>query len=264
MTQTILNLYKYRPIDEWTIKGLKEKTIHFKCPAEYNDPFDCRLNLIIDGTDEQWESYRQRMGISLDELNSYKANRKITSGNSGKYYKEIHRHSLLTIRISCFSEVSDNILMWSHYADSHKGICLMFETIKFDTIQYMVFNKEDLQYNSSNLPPDHSGIIRVRYAEKLPEAYNHLEYDKDKIAPFLMTKSIDWAYEKEWRMMLPKEALKTENPRYLDNQLKGIIFGLSCSDENKNLVKDIVSGQGVNFYQATAIKNEYKLEICPE
>ncbi|MFA6262056.1 MAG: DUF2971 domain-containing protein [Bacteroidia bacterium] len=262
MKQT-LNLYKYRPLDEWTIKELKERTIHFKCPNEYNDPFDCRINLIIDGTDEQWESYRQRMGITTDELKAYKAERKIKVENSGSYYKEIHRHSLLNIRLSCFSEVPDNILMWSHYADSHKGICLMFETIEFDTIQYLDLNKEDLQYNSSKLPPDHSGIIRVRYAEKLPESYNHLEYDKDKIAPFLMTKSTDWAYEKEWRMMLPKEALKTDNPRYLDNQLKGIIFGLNCSDENKNNIKDIFKGQAVSFYQATAIKNEYKLEICP-
>jgi hypothetical protein len=263
MTRTTLNLYKYRPINSWTIKGLSEKTIHFTCPNDYNDPFDCRINLLIDGTDEEWESYRQRMGITAEELNLYKSARIITAENSGTYFREIQRHTLLNIRISCFSEVPDNILMWSHYADSHKGICLMFETIKFDTIQFMVFNKEDLEYKTSNLPPDHSGIIKIRYADKLPQAYNHLEYNKDKIAPFLLTKSTDWDYEKEWRMLLPKEALTTEDPRYLENQLKGVIFGLSCTEENKTVVKEALKGQSVVFYQTFAIKDEYKLEIRP-
>jgi len=260
MGQT-LTLFKYSPINGWTIEGLRDKTIHFKCPADYNDPFDCRINLVIDGTDEQWESYRKRIGITAEQLNEYKKTSKVTFENSGEYYKEIHRHSLRTIHLSCFSEISDNILMWSHYANSHKGICLMFETVKYDTIQFMIFNNQDVHYTNSNLPPDHVGIIRVRYSEKLPEAYNHLEYYKDKIAPFLMTKSLDWEYEKEWRMMLPQEALKTENPRYLDGQLKGIIFGLNCSDEDKILIKNALKGQTVRFYKATAKKNEYKLTI---
>ena len=27
-------------------------------------------------------------------------------------------------KVSCFSEKADTILMWGHYADKHKGICL--------------------------------------------------------------------------------------------------------------------------------------------
>ncbi len=32
-----------------------------------------------------------------------------------------------SLLVSCFSETCDSILMWSHYADSHKGVCIEFE-----------------------------------------------------------------------------------------------------------------------------------------
>ena len=35
-----MNLYKYRPINKWTLEGLRNKTLHFSNPSDYNDPFD--------------------------------------------------------------------------------------------------------------------------------------------------------------------------------------------------------------------------------
>jgi Protein of unknown function (DUF2971) len=32
------------------------------------------------------------------------------------------------LRVGCFSERRDSILMWSHYADHHRGICIEYET----------------------------------------------------------------------------------------------------------------------------------------
>jgi hypothetical protein len=261
MENSTLKLYKYQRINHHLIDSLKNNTIHFTCPNNYNDPFDCRLKLIIDGTKEEWELYRQRINLPVNELDDYISKKTITQEDSGVFNKEIQQNALLKARISCFSEIPDNILMWSHYADSHKGVCLMFETIKYDTIQYMIFNKEDLNYVSSNLPPNYSGILKICYSKTLPEAYNHLEYNQDKLAPFLITKSEDWSYEKEWRMLLPEEALRTENPRYIKDQLKGIIFGLNCSTENIGIIKETVKDTGVQFFQTHALKDEYRLEI---
>lgn len=263
MGEEKLNLYKYRPINDWTIKALKERTIYFNCPNEYNDPFDCRLNFFIDGSEDEWEAFKNHRGISVEELNSYRAERKRAKENSGYFDKELQSHSLINTRISSFSEVPDSTLMWSHYADYHKGICLIFETIKLDTIQsYMIFNGEDLN-STSNLPPNYAGIIRVRYSDKMPEAYNHLEYNQNKILAFLITKSTDWAYEKEWRMLLSTTALRTDNPRYIENQLKGVIFGLNCKEESKSLVKESLKDLNVEFYQCHAVNSEYKVEIKP-
>ena len=35
--------------------------------------------------------------------------------------------------IACFLSNCDNLLMWAHYADSHKGVCLKFNILE-DTI----------------------------------------------------------------------------------------------------------------------------------
>lgn len=36
--------------------------------------------------------------------------------------------------IACFSDKVDNFLMWSHYAESHKGVCLIFNTCKHNNL----------------------------------------------------------------------------------------------------------------------------------
>jgi hypothetical protein len=258
--QMTLNLFKYGQVKDYTLESLRKHTIHFKCPNDYNDPFDCRLKLVIDGTNEEWKQYGQRLGLADDQIEEIKKKETITIENSGSFIKETQHHALLTTRISCFSEVPDSILMWSHYADSHKGICLLFETTKHDTIQYLVFEKDDLNYANPILPPDHGGILKVRYSDNLPAAYNHVEYDKNQLVPFLITKSPDWAYEKEWRLLLPDNALSTNNPRYKPEQLKGIIFGMNCTKEHKKEIGDILKGS-VKYYEAFAAKDAYKLEI---
>jgi hypothetical protein len=75
-----------------------------------------------------------------------------------------------------FTEVIDNILMWSHYGDSHKGMAIEFD-------------------------PKHSfftSIQRVRYTSQRPNLRQ--EYP-EIMAPELYFKSDQWMYEKEWRLV---------------------------------------------------------------
>ncbi|MFH1160096.1 MAG: DUF2971 domain-containing protein [bacterium] len=260
MKEPTLNLYRYSKVNDDLLNSIKNHTLHFTCPNEFNDPFDCRLKLLIDGTDEEWQIHGKRLGLNDIELQELRYSGTITIENSGSYSREIQHHALLKTRVCCFSEFPDNILMWSHYADSHRGICFMFETKAFDTIQYLIFNKDDLNYDNPILPPDHGGIIKIRYSENLPEAYNHLEYDKNKLAPFLITKAIDWAYENEWRILLPECALMTRDPRYKREQLKGVIFGLNCLEENKKIIKELLN-DAVQFFEVYPVKDKYKVEI---
>ena len=32
-----------------------------------------------------------------------------------------------SIHVACFSETKESILMWSHYADNHKGFCVEYD-----------------------------------------------------------------------------------------------------------------------------------------
>lgn len=94
-------------------------------------------------------------------------------------------------RIACFSETPYNLPMWNHYANGHRGICLEYDTLKFNYNQ-------DLRQR----------LFPVYYQDKLPDI---LELMKDmdlKHLPkslfdyILIHKLRDWSYEKEWRLVL--------------------------------------------------------------
>lgn len=94
-------------------------------------------------------------------------------------------------RIACFSETPYNLPMWNHYANGHRGICLEYDTLKFNY---------DLTLRQRLFP--------VCYQDRLPDI---LELMKDmdlKHLPkslfdyILIHKLRDWSYEKEWRLVL--------------------------------------------------------------
>ncbi|EHI50559.1 hypothetical protein WH06_22135 [Aeromonas salmonicida subsp. salmonicida] len=73
------------------------------------------------------------------------------------------------------SKTNKNILMWSHYAQSHEGFVIGFNS------QHSYFN---------------FGVSEIEYSEKRP-FLNPLQGRQD--ASLFRTKSIDWAYEQEVR-----------------------------------------------------------------
>jgi hypothetical protein len=256
-------LYQYRRISDYTIKGLQDQTIHFTCPTKFNAPFDCRINFFIDGPDENWKNYGKRLGMSHEELKRYRDNSTRRKENAGSYDENIKYHILKDYLITCFSEIPDDILMWSHYANCHSGICLIFEASvnpTYPDLPYIEFDNNDLHYVNQFLQPNQGGIIKVKYSDTMPpESYDHLNYDKRQITPFLLTKSKHWEYEKERRMIMTTTELKNDNPRYLPNQLKGVIFGLNSSLDTIKKVRDSVADKNVQFSLCKAIDNQYKI-----
>ena len=80
--------------------------------------------------------------------------------------------------------------MWSHYADSHKGICLGFNSIRVKNS--ICFEMEDI---ISYLDPPlnkYAHIFKVNYLKHLPKAYNGLKDSPEETIKFIKTKYIDW------------------------------------------------------------------------
>lgn len=93
------------------------------------------------------------------------------------------------IGILCLSECYDNLLMWAHYADSHKGFVIEFDE-QNTFFDQRVSQNDELRY-----------LRKVQYSETRP---SRPFADIDSLDAFL-TKSSHWAYEQEWRMLLPLE-----------------------------------------------------------
>ena len=150
-------------------------------------------------------------------------------------------------RIICCSSVRDSILMWSHYADNHAGLVLELETNEapFSSIS---------QY-----------VLTVKYSEKKPEfIYTHkLGAFVKAYLPIAATKALDWAYEKEIRIVLPRQPLK--DGQYVPISpacIKGVYLGCRSSLETQELVLSALRDtkfQNVKFAKAEVNPSQYGL-----
>jgi hypothetical protein len=85
--------------------------------------------------------------------------------------------------VLCLSEIADSLLMWSHYADRHRGIVIEFDA-------------DQATFNCRRGPKDEFYHLRqVVYSEARPSTLDH--HDGTTV---LLTKAPDWAYEREWRI----------------------------------------------------------------
>lgn len=153
----------------------------------------------------------------------------------------IKEQGLYDVSVSCFSERNDNMLMWSHYGDSHKGFCLEFDT------DYAPFTK----------------MFPIRYSEEVPEidADKILENennDLEVIKAYLLSKYIDWEYEKEWRI-LHKEKLPSYC--YKTNALTGIYFGTKANFTDFEILSTIIKGHHSNcqLYMMDKVPGKFKV-----
>ena len=116
------------------------------------------------------------------------------------------------IGLICFSEIYSEPLLWGHYADRCKGICLGFD-----------FDK------------DATMIRKVRYCRKRTGV-------DDSLHDHLATKSHNWAYEREWRAFTKLYESPEPDPvtglHYCSIPSRGqmvlreILIGLNCAEEN--------------------------------
>ena len=98
--------------------------------------------------------------------------------------------------ISCFSKRYDSILMWSHYGDKHKGICIEFDRPEKDFM--------DVKYSKKRCKSDLEDTTRRVLGYMLSNEEVDVN-DKGLIRciskPFIV-KSLDWKYEEEVRCIL--------------------------------------------------------------
>lgn len=148
-----------------------------------------------------------------------------------------------------------NRLMWSHYADGHKGFCIEYD-----------FEKDTEIYESALLLP----VVYSRERVKFPWS---VVYAEDKDAPAirqeaayaklhtLLIKDDIWEYEHEWRLIVMRKS-GIENVKM--PPVSCIYVGAMCSDENKEMLKCIAKELNVPIKQMVVDRGEYLLhaETC--
>jgi len=104
------------------------------------------------------------------------------------------------IRVLCLSQEYDNLLLWSHYSAEHRGGVIQ---LKLDSDITCFSQAQPIRY-SRELPPSGSPADVARGMLGLPR-------DGSKSAMRqVLSKSEDWAYEKEWRVLVKRDFLDNE------------------------------------------------------
>jgi DUF2971 family protein len=121
-----------------------------------------------------------------------------------------------TIGVGSFCEAHDNELMWAHYADQFRGICIAY----------------DFRRLISELPDD-VYFARMHYAERFP-VIGESRREPDILAMRVLSyKNYRWAYEREWRMFGPKGPIAYKTRK----SIRCVYLGPRINDENRRALE---------------------------
>jgi Protein of unknown function (DUF2971) len=151
-------------------------------------------------------------------------------------------------------------LMWAHYASEHNGFAVQFDA------GHPWFNQRIAARDFGEI----GTACEVRYSKYRPTiAIKRLESDA------FLTKSEDWSYEQEWRMLMPLErADKTvpASPHAVHlfavpaEAISGVIFGALMGTEDRERILSSLKSPTVKHikrYQAVLSAREFRVEIVP-
>lgn len=247
-------LYRYSPHNtDYKDQVITHSKIWFSKPDNFNDPLDSRLDYrqmySVEEIEAFWRGFlesRPDHPQSLDEvLQRWGSNQDFVE-QQNRVFNQFRSQ----IGVCCFSATPTNILMWSHYANNHKGIVYEF--------------KPDLFLDSvSDGFTGHP--MRVDYAEH--NAYELLSYaltgkpKQDQFVTEQLTKAKDWEYEQEYRFIDLKQ---NGNKPFRKASLKSVIFGAKIPPEEIDRFRELCHQNGfghVQFKQARFPQGKFEIEI---
>jgi hypothetical protein len=265
--ENISHLYKYRSTDsQFTFDDLEKGQLYFSCPLEFNDPFDSKPNMIMEGTKDEFIAWVNKYPYIKDKKRTLEYCKNVDYDGK-KIIKYLNLGHIDEARILCFSENNDSTLMWSHYSNSHKGFCLGFKTeIKGNNLN-MLFNESDVTYRHSDITPGMLPLKKVQYNKDMPPNYNILKSSTDELIVFFNSKHSDWSYEREHRILIPINLIKQQKVRFEKSILDEVIFGCNTSEDvitkTKNILKEKYPNNGKDIYlkKAVLVNGNFKLKI---
>lgn len=197
-------LYRFLDV-EFALKSIREKRLRISRIHELNDPFEFL------GADLSCPEKRSALRTAKQELS--------------------RSHGLI-----CFSKTWTNPVLWGHYADRHRGICLGFEI------------PDDL--------PRQVSYVNSRFTWPT-------QMDENFVMRLLFTKFVHWSYEDEYRVYASLN--ESENGHYFYNfskemKLKRLIVGPE-SDVSRDVVLSVLAdiGNEVEIFKARAAFRSFQV-----
>lgn len=253
-------LYKYRCFgNKHHENAVYDCEIYIPSPDGFNDPFDSKIPFRFEEKDLTEENIRKKTfdlakQLFPDKPRVYQEEIAMKMQNDGLVYDDLHldRFDRFAFErlckdygIYCLTPDEKNLLMWSYYADSHRGFCIGYNA------KYLV----------------RCGLFslggEIAYANGFPKMPLFLTKNDRPLIKLLFTKWEVWKHEKEYRFVhnykrgkvytLPKQAI-TE-----------VILGCNVPEKQRMAFVNIVTKAlpHVKIYQIEQCKKAFGLEKKP-
>lgn len=310
--------YRYRSGSELAIKELIYDELYFASREECNDPYEGKTFAILEKDQDLWNNlirlalkfyandvteylikriiafYFDKAPIYFDQLVNTSEDEFLCIGKDD-LEKRVLKNMLESIKqfalvympaeqyFASFSRTDDNFLLWSHYANNHRGFCLVFRSIDGKIQQSRTWKRKQLSYitphsfspKMSFALPDAFEIRDIEYVETpeylngfmcFPAAVAKRKYTQAEIEEFQIKQSKTywqkhtvWDYEKESRVVLSSGISWLAGERlsipahqrlfhYESTQLVGIVLGARTSKEQRQRIEQIVAEKVDRWY----------------
>lgn len=305
-----LRLFRYRPCSEMNIDAFNEDKLYAITPDKFNDPYDSLFRYDKDGLrNSVFTSISKDFLVSLRDyfrsggnfpeqlssvlsqelLDNTRSNLmnaddglfEMIDSNNGlikeqlsNMIDELTDEAVNSVKqlayIACFSETIRSVTMWSHYADSHKGFSLEYDTNNF----HLRCQNCDKVKNCNKAAV--CNIYPVIYHWQRYDATDYLAWyigksigmpiknlDTFTVGKCFLYKSLQWSYEKEWRLIVNKmNEFQDKSPVCIYNiRPTAIYYGADIASINRKMLHIIAKEKSIKEYQMYIDNKSYQYSM---
>ncbi len=245
-------IYRYSKLDEYFYQQLISNELWFSRPTQFNDPYDCNICFAYKPPEKERKKKvvhytfksptpKKLESAAKKNINKY-LKKSVSEINENQYLYDLSQNLINNQGLCCFSSVNDNLLMWSHYANSHKGVCVGYDV-------------ELLRQSFPNSKIASFGW--VQYGKRFPKV-DFIKNELQSLNRVVRYKSIDWEYEKEIRIM------STPGPHsFKPDAIKEVIFGLNTPKLQINTVMALLlkNFRSLSISKVEIMDGEYRIRF---
>lgn len=246
---------------------MSKAEIYYANPRSFNDPLDCdptihvdidlpdleklcsRFIAVADGAEKAKRAIGVHQYMST-EYGDYKTNK-----NAQKYYiqrlafeiKNRLDAEMGARGVFSLAERWNCPLMWSHYADEHRGICIEYDMADHDCTYIK--------------PVDYRRPRSIKTSDLVQwKFHKSAEAEEQVFDTYFFAKSPQWRYEREWRDIHSSNGVMPAPFR-----ISSVYFGLRCDAAVQTSIVKLFSNSDVSpfFYDVYPLKDSFRLKRMP-
>lgn len=237
-------LYKYQALTAYSLASLANNTIWLAKPSTFNDPFDCAITL---DRQKHKQSIMHAISVTIEQATQdglqpeSPADIRPADNRAFENFRASLFELLQNMGICSFSATPNHLLMWSHYANHHRGFCVQYDCRDGTQLRQLAYE--------------------VKYEDSLPSltAADFAPPNNASATDALwLTKAKCWSYEEEWRVMTNEGNKSHQAP----SKIVSVIFGARMPEQDRIMVARTLRHQPeIQFKEARLAEGQFEIEL---